>query len=65
MLASANRTHLTVTPSQLARKKFPKEMLSTVLDEDTEELMEYRKLMNNTKYRPLYHDSYAKEIGPL
>ena len=65
MLAYVNREKLTVTPAQLARRKFPKEMLSAVLDEDTGELMEYRKLMKNPKYRPLYQNSYAKEIGRL
>ena len=60
MLASVNRAQLTVTPAQLARRKFLKEMLSAVLDEDTGELVEYRKLMKNPKYRPLYRDSYAK-----
>ena len=62
MLASVNRAHLTVTPAQLERWKFPKEMLSVVLDEYTGELMNYRKLMKNPKYRPLYRNSYAKEI---
>ena len=40
-------------------------MLIAVLDKETGELMEYRKLMKNPKYRPLYRDSYAKEIGRL
>ena len=40
-------------------------MLSAVIDEETGELMEYRKLMKNPKYRPLYLNSYAKEIGQL
>ena len=60
-----NRAHLTVTLTQLARRKFPKEMISTVLDENTGELMEYRNLMKNPKYCPLYQNSYSKEIGRL
>ena len=40
-------------------------MLSAVLDKEMGELMEYRKLMKNPKYRRLYRDSYAKEIGRL
>ena len=40
-------------------------MLSYVLDKDTGKLMEYQSLMKNPKYRPLYRNSYAKEIGRL
>ena len=60
MLAHVNREQLTVTPAQFARRKFPKDMLSSVLDKDTGEFMEYRKLMRNPKYRPLYRNSYVK-----
>ena len=40
-------------------------MLNAVLDNDNGELMEYRHLMKNPKYRILYGNSYAKEIGRL
>ena len=40
-------------------------MLSSVIDEDMGELMEYINLMKNPKYRPLYRTSYAKEIIQL
>ena len=40
-------------------------MLSNVLDEETGELMEYRKLRKNPNYRLLYRNSYAKEIRRL
>ena len=60
MLAYVNRAQLAVTPAQLVRRKFPKEIFSDVLDEDTVELMEYRNIMKNPKYRPLYQNSYAK-----
>ena len=60
MLASVNRAQLIVTLAKLARRKFQKEMLSAVLDKDMGELMDYRKLMKNPKYLPLYRDSYAK-----
>ena len=36
-----------------------------MLYEDTGELMEYRKIMKKPKYRNLYRNSYAKEIGRL
>ena len=65
MLAYVNIEQLTVTPVQLAWRKFPKEILSVVLDEDTGEIMDYRKLIKNPKYHPLYQDYYAKEIGRL
>ena len=53
MLAYVNRSQLIVTPAQLVRQKFPKEMLSAVLDKNMGELMEYRNLMKNPNYRPL------------
>ena len=40
-------------------------MISAILDEDTGEFMEYRHLMKNPNYHPLYHNSYAKELGHL
>ena len=65
MLATVNREQLIVTPAHLARREFTKEMLSAGLDDDTGELMEHRNMMKNTKYGPLYRDSYAKEIRRL
>ena len=52
-------------PRRLAQRSFPLEILSAVLNKDTGELMEYRKLMQKPKYRQLYCNSYAKEIGRL
>ena len=40
-------------------------MINAFLDKDSGELMEYRRLMKNPKYRQLYRDSYTKEIGHL
>ena len=40
-------------------------MISAILDEDTGEFMEYRHLMKNPKYLPLYRDSYTKELVRL
>ena len=53
MLAYVNREQLTVTPAQLTRREFLKDMLSDVLVENTGKLMEYRKRMKNPKYRHL------------
>ena len=65
MLASMNRAKLTVTPEQLARWKYPKEIFSAVLDKDTGKFMKYQRLINNPKYCPLYRNTYDKEIGQL
>ena len=65
ILAYINAAQRKLTPDQLAQKNFLLEMLSTVLDEDTGKLMEYWNLMENPKYRNLYRNSYAKEIGQL
>ena len=52
-------------PRNLASQKFPFKMINAVLDEDTWELMEYRHLVKNPKYRQLYNKSYEKELGCL
>ena len=40
-------------------------MINAVLNEETGELMEYRHIMKNPKYRQLYATSYSKELGCL
>ena len=37
-------------------------MIKPVLKNDTGELMQYLRLMKNSKYCPLYRDSYAKAL---
>ena len=49
----------------LASRRFPSDMLNVILDNDTNELMEYRHLMKKPKYCNLYGNSYAKDIGRL
>ena len=61
MLAYVNRAQITVTSAQLVRQKFPKEMLSAVLDENMGELVEYTKLMKNPKNCPLYKTTMPKK----
>ena len=69
MLACADVAQLNATPKALSRRRFQITMINAVinalLDESTGELMEYRRLMKNPKYRPLYRNSYAKELGRL
>ena len=60
MLESVHVAHLHVTPEKLAQQNFMREMISAVLDEDTGELMEYRRLTNNPRYLPLYRNYYDK-----
>ena len=40
-------------------------MINAVLNEETGELMEYRHIMQNPKYRQLYATFYSKELGSL
>ena len=54
-----------MSPHHLDSRRFPSDMLNAILDNDTGELMEYQYLMKKPKYRNLYGNSYAKEIGRL
>ena len=65
MLACVDIAQLRLSPAALSGRRFPIEMLNAVLDEDTGELMEYRALMKHPRYRTLYAQSYAKELGRL
>jgi len=65
MLTALDVGQLNVTPRNLSHRKFPMEMLNAVLDEDTGELLEYRHLMRNPKYRELWGKSYGDELGRL
>ena len=65
MFAAADVNRDRLSPRRLASRYFPIEMINAVLDEDTGELMEYRAVMRNPKYRPLYAKSYTKELGRL
>lgn len=40
-------------------------MLAVVLNKETGELMEYRHLIANPKYQPIWKPAYGKEIGRL
>ena len=46
-------------------RRFPKEVLTEVLNEETGELMEYRHLIGNPEYRELWQNSYGNELGRL
>ena len=62
MFACADVMQLTMSTQKLAGCKFPFEMINTVLNKETGELMEYLKVTKNPKYRKLYEKSYSKEL---
>jgi hypothetical protein len=45
---------------QAASRKYPKEVLAAVLNHDTGELMEYRHLIAEPKYRKIWKPAYGK-----
>ena len=65
MFACADVMQLTMYPRKLVGCKLPLEMIKEVLNEEIGELMEYRQVMKNEKYRKLYEKSHPKELGRL
>ena len=65
MLSCVTVAQMKLSPKQLASLLFPVEMINAVLNEETCELMEYRHIMKNPKYRQIYATSYSKELGRL
>ena len=47
----------------LASQKFSQEVVAAVLNKETGELIEYRHLVGNPKYRELWQYSYRNEVG--
>ena len=66
MLRCVTVAQMKLSPKQLYIRLFPIEMINTVLNEETGELMEYHHIMKNPKYRQLYATSYSKnwDISP-
>ena len=58
-----------ISPARLSSRKFPLKLLcefaGAVMDNETGELMEYRHLMKNPKYREVWGKSSGNEIGRL
>ena len=52
---------------RLASRKFPMELLcefaGAVMDDDTGDMLEYRQLVKNPKYRDTWSKAFGKEIG--
>ena len=53
------------TSQQASSRKYPKEDLAAVLNEETGELMEYRHLIADPNYRKIWKPAYGKEVGRL
>ena len=62
MLRMINIQGNNITPKQAASRLLPKEVLAEVLNEETGELMEYRHLIANPKYRATWSKAYGKDI---
>ena len=63
MLTCATVTHMKLSSKKLAIRCFLIGMINAILNEETGEIMEYRHIMKNHKYRQLYKKSYIKELG--
>eukprot|EP00804_Cyclotella_cryptica_P009373 CCRYP_018077-RA/>CCRYP_018077-RA protein AED:0.09 eAED:0.09 QI:0/0/0/1/1/1/2/0/1069 len=57
--------HIGITAAQATQRRYPPDMLHAVLNDETGELMEYRHLLANPKYRDTWQNSYGKELGRL
>ena len=65
MLSCATINQLRLSPKTLASRRFPVEIINSVLNEETGELMEYRQVIKCPKYQKLYSKSYSKELGRI
>jgi hypothetical protein len=58
-----------LNPARLAQRQFPLQVLceitGAVMDDETGELMEYRQLMKNAKYKENWGRAFGNEIGRL
>eukprot|EP00804_Cyclotella_cryptica_P023061 CCRYP_000315-RA/>CCRYP_000315-RA protein AED:0.18 eAED:0.15 QI:0/0/0/1/1/1/2/0/662 len=57
--------HIGITAAQAMQRHYPTDMLHAVLNDKTGELMEYRHLVADPKYRDTWKNSYGKELGRL
>ena len=65
MLHILSTQHNSITASQATKRRYPTDMLHAVLNDETGELMEYRHLVSNPKYRDTWKNAYGKELGRL
>eukprot|EP00804_Cyclotella_cryptica_P023928 CCRYP_010044-RA/>CCRYP_010044-RA protein AED:0.06 eAED:0.07 QI:0/0/0/1/1/1/3/0/1072 len=57
--------HIGITAARAAQRRYSPDMLHAVLNDETGELMEYRHLIANPKYRDTWQNAYGKELGRL
>eukprot|EP00804_Cyclotella_cryptica_P021373 CCRYP_016768-RA/>CCRYP_016768-RA protein AED:0.31 eAED:0.20 QI:0/0/0/0.66/1/0.66/3/0/521 len=57
--------HIGLTAARATQQRYPPDMLHAVLNDETGELMEYRHLIANPKYRDTWQNAYGKELGRL
>eukprot|EP00804_Cyclotella_cryptica_P003874 CCRYP_015759-RA/>CCRYP_015759-RA protein AED:0.31 eAED:0.31 QI:0/0/0/1/0/0/3/0/812 len=57
--------HAGITAAKATQRRYPPDMLHAVLNDETGELMEYRHLIANPKYRDTWQNAYGKELGRL
>ena len=69
IMATVEMSTTRVNARMAAQRKYPRqllmEMASAVLDVDTGEMLEYRHLMKNPKYRQPWGHSFGNEVGRL
>ena len=65
MLSCCETCQTSFSARALTTRRFPKEVLAAVLNKETGELMEYRHLVGNPKYRKTWQKSYGDEVGRL
>ena len=59
MLSCCEVRQKAMSAKTLMSRRYPKEVLAAVLNEETGKLMEYRHLIGNPKYRKLWQRSYG------
>ena len=65
MLSCIDVGQVRMDPKVFTSRFFPKELLDAMLDEDTGDLLEYRHVIGNFKYRKIWGKSYGNELGRL
>ena len=65
VLTAMEINEVVARPQSLAGRRYPPQMLNAVLNNETGEMMEYRHLMANPKYKETWQKAYGKELGRL
>jgi hypothetical protein len=69
ILSAVEMTFKKLEPAKLAKRKYPLQLLcdiaAAVMDAETGEMMEYRHLIRNKKYKKVWGHSFGNEIERL